>query len=94
MGQPNGISDETQKERAKLDRRFWLSDKLHHVSHDLTSAVDTINAEDVSKVTDEFKPFTDDELAKRRSYITQFWTVLHLPSYDLRDFTLQYLATT
>lgn len=74
MGQPNGISDETQVGRARLGRRFWLSDKLRHVPYNLTSAVDTINAEDVGTVTDEFKPFTDGELAKRRSCITQFWT--------------------
>lgn len=77
MGQPNGISDETQKECARLGRRLWLSDKLHHVFYNLTSTVDTVNAEHVGKVTDEFKPFTDGELAKRRSDITQFWTEPH-----------------
>ena len=50
---------------------------MHHVPYNLTSAVDTINAEDVGTVTDEFKPFTDGELAKRRSCITQFWTEPH-----------------
>jgi len=77
----NGISDKTQMDLARLDRRFWLSDKLHHVGYFLYGG-GTIQAEDVGTVPHEYIPLTDDELTTRRSKIASFWKEPHKLDLD------------
>lgn len=78
---PDGISDETQMHLARLDRRFWLSDKLYDVGFFLYGG-GTIKAEDVGTVPQEYIPLTDDELTTRRSKIACFWKEPHKLDLD------------
>jgi hypothetical protein len=71
---PNGVFIETQKCLARTFRRFWRSEEQRGFWPYQVGGSQSVKAEDVGKVSDEFVPLTDEELARWRSGKGVFWT--------------------
>lgn len=80
---PNGVDIAEQRHLARLVRRFWaygkgMIDSYHYILQD----GGYVYVNDVSKVSADYVPLTEAELAKRRSRVAAFWTEPHKTGLD------------
>lgn len=75
---------ETQKWLTRTHRRFWKDKERRETWHYLCDANESVKVEDVGKVSDEFIPPTEEELAERRSssHRGAFWHEPHKRAMD------------